>query len=46
MQWHDRRARFASVMVTSTRRGGGVLDLPFELDVERTMRTGEVAYER
>jgi ABC-type polysaccharide/polyol phosphate transport system ATPase subunit len=36
LQWHDRRTRFASVVVTSTHPPEGLVDLPFEIDVERT----------
>jgi ABC-type polysaccharide/polyol phosphate transport system ATPase subunit len=35
LAWHDRRNRFASVMVTGSRPGDGLLELPFELRVER-----------
>ncbi|MEY2517531.1 MAG: type transport system ATP-binding protein [bacterium] len=35
LAWHDRRSRFASVMVTGTRTADGLLALPFELRVER-----------
>ena len=33
--WHDRRSRFASVMVTGTRTADGLLALPFEVRIER-----------
>jgi ABC-type polysaccharide/polyol phosphate transport system ATPase subunit len=34
---HDRRGRLVSVMVTATRRAGeGLLEVPFELEVQRT----------
>jgi ABC-2 type transport system ATP-binding protein len=33
--WHDRRPRFASVMVTATNPPEGLVDLPFEIDVAR-----------
>jgi ABC-type polysaccharide/polyol phosphate transport system ATPase subunit len=36
MEWHDRRPRFASVMVTATHPPEGLVDLPFEIDVERS----------
>jgi ABC-2 type transport system ATP-binding protein len=32
--WHDRRPRFASVVITATRASEGLVDLPFEIDVE------------
>jgi hypothetical protein len=35
LAWHDRRHRFASVMVTGTRPADGLLELPFEVRVER-----------
>jgi ABC-type polysaccharide/polyol phosphate transport system ATPase subunit len=35
LAWHDRRSRFASVMVTATRPRDGLLELPFEVTVER-----------
>jgi ABC-type polysaccharide/polyol phosphate transport system ATPase subunit len=38
--WHDRRPRFASVMVTATNPPEGLVDLPFEIDVGRS-RTAE-----
>jgi ABC-2 type transport system ATP-binding protein len=34
--WHDRRPRFASVMVTATNPPEGLVDLPFEIDVARS----------
>ncbi|MDX6682053.1 MAG: type transport system ATP-binding protein, partial [Solirubrobacteraceae bacterium] len=34
--WHDRRSRFASVMVTGSRPADGLLELPFELRIART----------
>jgi ABC-type polysaccharide/polyol phosphate transport system ATPase subunit len=34
---HDRRGRMVSIMVTATRRAGeGLLEVPFELEVQRT----------
>jgi ABC-type polysaccharide/polyol phosphate transport system ATPase subunit len=33
--WHDRRSRFAAVMVTGTRPGQGLVELPFDVTVER-----------
>jgi ABC-type polysaccharide/polyol phosphate transport system ATPase subunit len=34
---HDRRGRMVSIMVTTTRRAGeGLLEVPFELEVQRT----------
>ena len=35
MEWHDRRPRLASVMVTATHAPEGLVDLPFELTVDR-----------
>jgi ABC-type polysaccharide/polyol phosphate transport system ATPase subunit len=35
LSWHDRRSRFASVMVTATRPADGLLELPFEVTIER-----------
>jgi ABC-type polysaccharide/polyol phosphate transport system ATPase subunit len=35
LAWHDRRSRFASVMVTATRAADGLLQLPFEVTIER-----------
>jgi ABC-type polysaccharide/polyol phosphate transport system ATPase subunit len=35
LAWHDRRSRFASVMVTATRPRDGLLELPFEVAIER-----------
>ena len=35
----DRRDDFASVVVTGTQSGGGIVDLPHELEVERVGRT-------
>jgi ABC-2 type transport system ATP-binding protein len=35
LAWHDRRSRFASVMVTATRPADGLVDLPFEVAIER-----------
>jgi ABC-type polysaccharide/polyol phosphate transport system ATPase subunit len=35
VQWHDRRLRVASVVITSTQKPDGLVDLPFEFDVER-----------
>jgi ABC-type polysaccharide/polyol phosphate transport system ATPase subunit len=40
--WHDRRPRFASVMVTATNPPEGLVDLPFEIDV-RPIRPAEQA---
>jgi hypothetical protein len=34
LAWHDRRGRFASVMVTGRRPADGLLELPFELTIE------------
>jgi ABC-2 type transport system ATP-binding protein len=36
VQWHDRRLRFATVVVTSTQKPEGVMDLPYELEIVRT----------
>jgi ABC-2 type transport system ATP-binding protein len=41
LAWHDRRPRFVSVMVTATHPPEGLVDLPFEVDVQRS--TEEVA---
>ena len=35
LEWHDRRPRFASVMVTATRPPEGLVDLPYEIEVAR-----------
>jgi ABC-type polysaccharide/polyol phosphate transport system ATPase subunit len=35
LAWHDRRGRFASVMVTGMHPADGLLELPFEVRVER-----------
>jgi ABC-type polysaccharide/polyol phosphate transport system ATPase subunit len=35
LSWHDRRSRFASVMVTATRPADGLVELPFEVAIER-----------
>jgi ABC-2 type transport system ATP-binding protein len=43
--WHDRRPRFASVMVTATHRPEGLVDLPFEIDVARSQPAAEPAPE-
>jgi ABC-type polysaccharide/polyol phosphate transport system ATPase subunit len=43
--WHDRRTRLASVMVTATAPAQGVVDLPFELEVERSQPTEQPAQE-
>jgi ABC-type polysaccharide/polyol phosphate transport system ATPase subunit len=43
--WHDRRTRFASVMVTATAPAQGVVDLPFELEVERSQPSGQPRHE-
>jgi ABC-type polysaccharide/polyol phosphate transport system ATPase subunit len=43
--WHDRRTRFASVMVTATAPAQGVVDLPFALEVERSQPTGKPTQE-
>jgi hypothetical protein len=40
LEWHDRRPRFASVMVTATHPPEGLVDLPFEIAVERTSGAG------
>jgi ABC-type polysaccharide/polyol phosphate transport system ATPase subunit len=34
--WHDRRMRVASIVVTSTQRPEGKVDLPYEFDLVRT----------
>jgi ABC-type polysaccharide/polyol phosphate transport system ATPase subunit len=39
LAWHDRRSRFASVMVTGSRPADGLLELPFELRIERAAAT-------
>jgi hypothetical protein len=36
LEWHDRRTRFASIMVTATDRPEGLVDLPYEIDVARS----------
>jgi ABC-type polysaccharide/polyol phosphate transport system ATPase subunit len=33
--WHDHRIRFASVMVTGTRSADGLVELPFEITIQR-----------
>jgi ABC-2 type transport system ATP-binding protein len=43
--WHDRRPRFASVMVTATNPPEGLVDLPFEIDVARSQPAEEPAPE-
>ena len=43
--WHDRRPRFASVMVTATNPPEGLVDLPFEIDVARARPTEDPAPE-
>jgi len=43
--WHDRRTRFASVMVTATAPAQGVVDLPFALEVERSQPSGQPTQE-
>jgi ABC-type polysaccharide/polyol phosphate transport system ATPase subunit len=43
--WHDRRTRFASVMVTATNPPEGLVDLPFEIDVARSRPAEEPAPE-
>jgi ABC-2 type transport system ATP-binding protein len=45
LEWHDRRPRFASVMVTATHPPEGMVDLPFEIDVERARPAQEPAPE-
>jgi ABC-type polysaccharide/polyol phosphate transport system ATPase subunit len=45
LEWHDRRPRFASVMVTATHPPEGLVDLPFEIDVERARPAQEPAPE-
>jgi ABC-2 type transport system ATP-binding protein len=45
LEWHDRRPRFASVMVTATQRPEGLVDLPFELEVARTRAAEQPAPE-
>jgi len=35
LAWLDRRSRLASVMVTGTKTADGVVDLPFEMEIER-----------
>jgi ABC-type polysaccharide/polyol phosphate transport system ATPase subunit len=45
MEWHDRRPRFASVMVTATHPPEGLVDLPFEIGVERARPAQEPAPE-
>jgi ABC-type polysaccharide/polyol phosphate transport system ATPase subunit len=35
VHWHDRRLRFASVMVTTTQEPEGLVDLPYELEIDR-----------
>ena len=45
LEWHDRRPRFASVMVTATNRPEGLVDLPFEIEVERARTVHEPAPE-
>jgi ABC-type polysaccharide/polyol phosphate transport system ATPase subunit len=45
LEWHDRRTRFTSVMVTATHPVPGVIDLPFELEVERSNPADQAAPE-
>ena len=33
--WIDRRERFASVVVTGTRDTDAVVDIPFQIDIDR-----------
>jgi ABC-2 type transport system ATP-binding protein len=35
VHWHDYRGRFASVVVTTTQKPEGLVDLPFEIQIER-----------
>jgi ABC-type polysaccharide/polyol phosphate transport system ATPase subunit len=35
VHWHDRRLRFASVVVTTTQEPEGLVDLPYELEIDR-----------
>jgi len=35
LAWHDRRSRFAAVMVTGTRPADGLIELPFEITIAR-----------
>jgi hypothetical protein len=35
LSWHDRRDRFAAVMVTGPRPANGLVELPFEVAVQR-----------
>jgi ABC-type polysaccharide/polyol phosphate transport system ATPase subunit len=44
-EWHDRRPRFVSVMVTATQPPEGLVDLPFEIAVERVSAPAQPAPE-
>jgi ABC-type polysaccharide/polyol phosphate transport system ATPase subunit len=43
VEWHDRQSRLTSVVVTATRQVHGVVDLPFEVEVERSVQQPGVA---
>jgi hypothetical protein len=43
LSWHDRRSRFASVMVTGARPADGCLELPFRFAIERVGAGAEIA---
>jgi len=43
VEWHDRQSRLASVVVTATRQVHGLVDLPFEVEVQRGVAQPGVA---
>jgi ABC-type polysaccharide/polyol phosphate transport system ATPase subunit len=49
LAWIDRRERFAEVVVTGTTRSGAIVDLPYEVALERSeakRASSEVAFDR
>ena len=42
VEWHDRRQRLASVVVTAARPIHGIVDLPFDMEIERRIPRSEV----
>jgi ABC-type polysaccharide/polyol phosphate transport system ATPase subunit len=49
LAWIDRRERFAEVVVTGTTRSGAIVDLPYEVALERSEAerpSSEVAFDR
>jgi ABC-2 type transport system ATP-binding protein len=39
LRWHDRRPRFAEVMVTGSRRAAGMLEIPFTFEIAQGVGT-------